>query len=402
MTFSVFVMTALALILGLALVVVWPWLRPVRNTRSLLDLNVDVFRERLAELDADRAADRIDQDSYQSQKTELERQLLAVTQDEPLSTQQAVPRLVVGMVFLWVPLLAVMAYILMGDRANVVHYWQALDRHQLEAEQLLSGKQDAPSPDSAKDGVGLLQALQTNAYQHPHDALRWVMLAKAYTAAEAVEPALQSLARAHRLAPNDDNISMTYAQMRFFSQQGKLDREAQDVVQGVLQRHPQHEGAMMLMAMASYRSADYAAAITWLNQLKALRQAEGVTPEGSNTLAQLDSAIASAQQAMQASTDSRLSITLTVDPALLAQVSANDTLFVYARALSGPPIPYAAQKMPVDALLQGKPVTVELSDATSMMPERTISSARASQTALVVGARISKSGNPIAAAGDLE
>jgi cytochrome c-type biogenesis protein CcmH len=402
MTFSLFVVTALALLLLLSLVIIWPWLRPAVASVSLLDLNVSVFRERLAELAADHSADRIDVDSYQAQKTELERQLLAVTHDEPLTTPTRVPRVVVGLVFLWMPLLAVLAYVVLGDRANIVQYWQALDRHQVEAEQLLTGKIDAPSAASAKDGVGLLQALQANVYQHSTDPQRWMLLAKAYTAAEAVEPALQSLARAHRISPNDDSIGMTYAQMRFFSQQGQLDAEARQVVDHVLQRNPQHEGAMMLMAMGSYRAAEYPAAITWLTRLKALRQSQTTTPDGGNTLAQLDSAIASAQQALQASADSRLTLSIQVDPALLAQVSATDTLFVYARALTGPPMPYAAKKLDVAGLMQGQPLTVELSDSTTMMPERTISSARAAQTPLVVGARISKSGNPVGVAGDFE
>ncbi|MEY2863790.1 MAG: c-type cytochrome biosis protein CcmI [Pseudomonadota bacterium] len=401
MTFSLFVMTALALLLFLSLVVIWPWLRPVHTSASLLDLNVTVFRERLAELDADYKADQIDLESYHAQKTELERQLLAITNDAPQLTGSHVPRLIVGMVFLWIPVLAVLAYVSLSDRAIIMQYWQAIDRHHIEAEQLLTGKIDAPSATSAKDGIGLLQALQANVYQHSTDPQRWMILAKAYTAAEAVEPALQSLARAYRLAPDDDNIGMTYAQMRFFSQQGKLDAEALQVVHHVLARNPQHEGAMMLMAMGTYRAADYPAAITWLTRLKTLRQAQPETAS-SNTLAQLDSAIASAQQALQASVESRLTLSIQVDPTLLAQVSSSDTLFVYARALTGPPMPYAAKKLDVVGLMQGKPLIVELSDSTTMMPERTISSARASQIPLVVGARISKSGNPLGAAGDLE
>lgn len=400
MTFSLFVLTALALLLLLSLVVIWPWLRPVHASASLLELNVTVFRERLAELDADHTADRIDLDSYQSQKIELERQLLAVTNDAPQLTGTRVPRMIVGLVFLWVPVLAVLAYVLLGDRAHIVQYWQALDRHHLEAEQLLTGQRDAPSASSAKDGVGLLQALQANVYQHALDPQRWMMLAKAYTAAEAIEPAMQSLARAHRLAPTDDDIGMTYAQMRFFSQDGKLDTEARQIVDQVLQRNPQHEGAMMLLAMGSYRGADYPEAITWLTRLKTLRQAQPTADD--NTVTQLNNAIANAQQAMKATADSRLTLSIQVDPALLARVSASDTLFVYARALTGSPMPYAAKKLDVTGLMQGQPLTVELSDATTMMPERTISSARASQTPLVVGARISSSGNPLAAAGDLE
>ncbi len=400
MTLSVFVITALALLLLLSLVIVWPWLRATPASVSLLQLNITVFRERLAELDTDQQAGRLDQEAYQSQKIELERQLLAVTDSVDLSGQRRAPRLVVGLVFLWLPLLAVAGYVLIGDRQPVYAYWQALDQYDHVAEQLLTGQIDRP-PESVTDAIGLLQAMQTHVYRNPTDAQRWLAMSQAYVVVEAIEPALEALSRAQRRAPEDDQIAMTYAQMRFFSQEGQVDAQTKQLLDGVLVRNPQHEGALLLLAMGQQRAGDYPAAIAALNRIKTIRLSRepDVTAEA---IVQLDRAIVQAQQLQQAAQSSRIEIRVSLAAALRAQVKPSDTLFVYVRALQGATIPYAVHKQDVSLLLAGQTVDVVLSDQNAMMAERSISAARQDGIALAVGARISQMGNPTGVAGDLE
>ena len=400
MTFSLFALSALALLLLLSLVIVWPWLRTRPPSVSLLALNVSVFRERLAELDADQQTGRLESDAYQVQKIELERQLLAVTDSEDLSAQRRVPRLVVGLVFLWLPLLAVASYVLIGDRQAVYRYWQALDQYDQVAEQLLTGQIDRP-PESVTDAVGLLQAMQTHVYRNPTDAQRWLAMSQAYVAVEAIEPALEALSRAQRRAPEDDQIAMTYAQLRFFSQEGQLDTSTKQVLNGVLTRQPQHEGALLLWAMGQQRAGDYPSAIDYLNKIKVIRLKRDPNPQA-EAIVQLDRAIAQTKQLQQAAQSSRIEVNVTLAPALRAQVKPNDTLFVYVRALQGATIPYAVHKQDVSLLLAGQAVAVVLSDQNAMMAERSISAARQQGVGLAVAARISQRGNPTGAAGDLE
>lgn len=400
MTLSVFVITGLALLLVLSLVIVWPWLRATPASVSLLELNVAVFRERLAELDADQQAGRLEVEAYQAQKTELERQLLAVTDSVDLSGQRRAPRVVIGLVFLWLPLLAVAGYTLLGDRQGVYAYWQAQDQYDKVAEQLLTRQIDRV-PESVQDPIGLLQAMQTHVYRNPTDAQRWLAMSEAYVAVEAIEPALEALSRAQRRAPEDDQIAMTYAQMRFFSQEGKLDDKTKQVLGEVLARNPQHEGAMLLMAMGLQRAGEYEESIGYLNQIKALRLKRDPDPSA-EAVVQLDRAILQAQQLQQAAQSSRIDVTVSLSAALRAQVKPSDTLFVYVRALQGATIPYAVHKQDVAALLGGQTVDIVLSDQNAMMAERSISAAQQQGIALAVGARISQTGNPVAAAGDLE
>jgi len=78
----------------------------------------------------------------------------------------------------------------------------------------------------------------------------------------------------------------------------------------------------------------------------------------------------------------------------LRQIAApQDAVFIYAKAMSGPPMPLAVKRLTVADL----PVQVTLRDSDAMIPSMTLSSF----DQVVVGARISKSGNPVAQTGDL-
>jgi cytochrome c-type biogenesis protein CcmH len=81
-------------------------------------------------------------------------------------------------------------------------------------------------------------------------------------------------------------------------------------------------------------------------------------------------------------------------PALKDKLRPGDTLFVYARADNGPPMPLAVARLDASQL----PASVTLSDAMAMTPAMKLSSV----ARVFVGARISHSGQPIAQPGDLE
>ena len=75
-----------------------------------------------------------------------------------------------------------------------------------------------------------------------------------------------------------------------------------------------------------------------------------------------------------------------------SQLTASDTLFVYAKAVNGPPMPLAVVKQPVG----NWPVIVQLSDANAMTPMATLSKF----PDVIVQARISATGNAIPQSGD--
>ena len=398
-TFGLFVTLSLLIALIFALIAIMPWLRaprlqskPIDN--QLLDINVAVFRERLAELKTDKDSGTIDDAHYQNQKLELERQLLDAQREvTPMVTPGIKSRLIL---MVWVPVLAALAYLMVGDRTPVFDLWTAEDKVGKVADDLLTGKIDQPPVWAIENGQQLISAMQTNVYRHADDPNRWMRLSELFLSLEATDSALEALSRAYRLSPDNEEIATTYAQISFFANKGQLDATSRRVLQDVLAKNPRHEGAQMLMAMGEARSNNFEEAQGWI---KRLRSSIAAKPgDHTKALASLDelSANVSAQQ-QQASEGVEVSIRISAS--LLPLVKADDVLFVAIRDVNGGP-PFAAKRLPISVIKQGE-ATISLSDLDAMMPERTLQSARADKVQLAVIARISHSGTAAAESGDL-
>ena len=383
----------------LAVIVITPWLRasrlqqkPVDN--QLLDINVAVFRERLAELKTDKDNGTIDDSHYQNQKLELERQLLdAQRQVAPMVAPSKKSLLIVAV---WVPILAAMAYLLIGNRTPVFELWQAEDKVGQVADDLLTGKIDQPPAWAIEDSRQLITAMQTNVHRHADDPNRWMRLSELFLSLEATDSAIEALSRAYRLSPDNQEIATTYAQISFFANNGQLDANSRRVLQDVLAKNPQHEGAQMLMAMGEARGSNFEQAQGWIQRL---RDSISAKPgDHSKALASLDELSANVSMQKQQASEG-INVTVTVNASLLPLVKGDDVLFVAIRDVKGGP-PFAAKRLPISVIKQGE-ASISLSDLDAMMPERTIASARNDKIQLAVVARISHSGNAVAESGDL-
>ncbi len=398
-TAGLFIALSLLIALLLAVITIMPWLRATRTSgtsvdNQLLDINVAVFRERLAELKTDKDSGTIDDAHYQNQKLELERQLLDAQREvTPMVTPGIKSRLIL---MVWVPVLAALAYLMVGDRTPVFDLWTAEDKVGKVADDLLTGKIDQPPVWAIENGQQLISAMQTNVYRHADDPNRWMRLSELFLSLEATDSALEALSRAYRLSPDNEEIATTYAQISFFANKGQLDATSRRVLQDVLAKNPRHEGAQMLMAMGEARSNNFEEAQGWI---KRLRSSIAAKPgDHTKALASLDelSANVSAQQ-QQASEGVEVSIRISAS--LLPLVKADDVLFVAIRDVKGGP-PFAAKRLPISIIKQGK-ASIRLSDLDAMMPERTLQSARSDKTQLAVVARVSHSGTASAESGDL-
>lgn len=398
-TFGLFIALSLLIALVLAVIVIMPWLRasrlrenPVDN--QLLDINIGVFRERLTELQSDKDNGTIDDAHYKNQKIELERQLLDAQREvTPMVAPGIKSRLII---MVWVPVLAALAYFLVGDRTPVFDLWAAEDKVAQVADDLLTGKIDQPPAWAIEDGTQLISAMQTNVYRHADDPDRWMRLSELFLSLEATDSAIEALSRAHRLSPDNEEIATTYAQISFFANKGQLDANSRRVLQDVLAKNPQHEGAQMLMAMGEARGSNFEQAQGWIKRLrKSIAAKPGDHTQALSSLDELSANVTAQEQ--QASEG--IEVTVSIDSSLLPLVKAEDVLFVAIRDVKGGP-PFAAKRLPISVIKQGE-ATISLSDLDAMMPERTLKSARDEKIQLAVIARISHSGTANAESGDL-
>ena len=398
-TLSLFIALSLLVAFMIAIIVIMPWLRgsrvqnkPVDN--QLLAINVAVFRERLAELKTDKESGTIDESHYDNQKLELERQLLDAQREiAPMRNPGIKSRLIL---VVWVPLLAALAYILIGNRAPVFELWAAEDKVGQVADDLLTGKIDQPPAWAIENGAQLISAMQTNVHRHADDPDRWMRLSELFLSLEATPSAIEALSRAYRLSPDNEEIATTYAQVSFFANGGQLDANSRRVLEELLAKNPQHEGAQMLMAMGEARSNNFEQAQGWIRRLRASIAAKpGDHTQALSSLDELSANIVVQQQQASEGID----VTVTINSSLLPLIKADDVLFVAIRDVKGGP-PFAAKRLPISVIKQGE-ASVSLSDLDAMMPDRTLQSARADDTQLAVIARISHTGNAIAESGDM-
>ena len=204
--------------------------------------------------------------------------------------------------------------------------------------------------------------------------------------------------RALNLEPANVDFQMGYTQASLAMSNGNLTPQILQTLRSIIQQQPNNPKPYMTWGMALFQNGDYEGAIRiWQQYL----QREGVDPRAAQLLKRsIDVAQAELQKTPQTPSSPvvgeagkpEIQVTVNVPEAVKAQLSANDILFVYAKATSGPPMPLAVVRQPVS----GWPVTALLNDNNAMTPAMTISKFEE----VVVQARISSSGNAIPQSGD--
>ena len=376
-----FVLSALGLSLFVALVLIWPVLRAGRERQhSLLDLNVQVFEERLLELEQDKSEGKVDAETFNALKTELERQLLSLAaQPKSVEAAKSVGRLTAVGVFLVVPVMAAIAYGVLSYKPELWHWWQVQTQTGPVVDKLFVGMQPTTEELEKQNLADFARVMQLRLQEEPKNPDGWYMLGMAFLQGELVDQAAIAFSHANRLDPQRDDIALSYAQTLVFSQRGQLSTLSRELLMQVLNKNPQHEGALLLMGMGAYRSGDFAGALVFLAAIKEVDQAIALAQQGGEKVVVAGGGIR---------------VTVTVTKELLGKIQPTDTIFIFARALNGPPMPLAVVRQAVGSF----PLTVELNDTQSMIPDMKLSKF----PSVVVNARISKSGTPQGASGDLE
>ncbi|MGH8595372.1 MAG: tetratricopeptide repeat protein, partial [Gammaproteobacteria bacterium] len=228
-------------------------------------------------------------------------------------------------------------------------------------------------------------------------------LARVYLSTGQFPQAVQTFAALEALAPNNPTVLIQYADALAMSAGGTLDRKATELIERALVLEPDNVTALWLAGIATDQAGDPQRALDYLQRAKSLAAASEIpTDDLDSLIAEVSSrdgsVSASAAQPGRRSDFSResmprISVTVRLDPALPADLPAMTPVFVIARA-PGSPLPLAVKRINLADL----PADVVLDDSLAMSPAYPLSSA----PEVNVVARISRSGNAIAASGDLE
>lgn len=392
-------LAAAMLLLGVWFVV-RPLLRPGHSFMSgRQEHNIDIARERLKALENEYAEGVIDQKAFDQAYLEIE-QILA--NDLGPETEKALSRggtasstgtaVTVGLA---IPLTTLLMYGFLGNA-------ESLDitpgKEQSSVGQATNPRQLA----SVDDMVGqLAERLKEN----PGDPNGWRLLARSYLVMERYPEAIEALRRARGLVGDDPDVLVELAEAIARAQGNSFEGQPSALLTQALEKAPENPSVLWLAGRSALIEQNLPLALEYWRKLNAVlpEDAEGAesvrlaiakVEEALGQAAVSESPVTQSQGVAAESSQSGITVKVGLDKALMAAVDLDDTVFIYAQALTGPPMPLAISRKKVRDL----PLEVKLNDSMAMTPAMTLSNF----PQVRVVARISKSGNAIPQTGDFK
>lgn len=237
------------------------------------EANVDVYRDQLSELEADRDNGSISPEQYAIERDEIERRLL---EDVAASTAQSQNKSAMAgekwfayAVAVAIPLLAAALYFKIGE-PRVINASTSMPSREVGAR----------SPRSQQDIEANVDALAKRLEQNPADANGWRMLARSYLTLEKYKEAADAYARASALQPDDADLLADYAFALGMANDRRLLGEPRELIDKALKLDPENPKALELAGSAAYEAKNYAEAIGYWERL----QKKSSDPELTNAL----------------------------------------------------------------------------------------------------------------------
>ncbi|AEJ01116.1 cytochrome c-type biogenesis protein CcmI [Nitrosomonas sp. Is79A3] len=414
---GIFVVTALLFIIPTLL----------RNRDTQLEyiehdaVNITVYRDQIAELDNDLENDILTQEQYNKSKQELQQRMLQdVSEREKMiiKKNKKIHNIAIStFIALTLPLAAVFLYLVIGDTRGL------LPQAQLANATQMNRGSGGDSPAGHDNFSSVLENLIARLKKNPEDIEGWVMLGRTYAIMERYTEASNTYAKLAELVPNNPQILSDYADVLAMKNQGSLAGKPAELIYEALRIDPQYPKALALAGTIEFEQEKFEqAAAHWekllevipadsqlANSVKtSIAEARLLASGGKGITTQQQAKATNSQQEINTQPEkmtsdapvttapASLSVSgqVTISQELASKASANDTLFIYARAKSGPKMPLAILRLKASDL----PATFKLTDDMAMTPTMKMSSF----PEVVIEARISKSGQAVPASGDLQ
>lgn len=366
------------------------WMRAARQAIGLRGANVAAYRTRIAEIERDAEAGVLPAAEVDALKAEAAVRLLGdAASVEPDAPKATMPR-ALG------PVVALLLFAAAG-----VGYWQSGSWQ--AAQQIAAGPANA-APALPPEVQAMVEQLADRLREQPDDPEGWSRLGRAYFVMKRFSDAAIAYGEAN--ARNGGRNAETLAgeaEARAFADGLRVTPDAMALIERALQVDPDEGRALWYGGLGAAQAGDYATARARWTRLQQRELPPQMQQMLGRALAKLDeNATASAPSETSAPPQAgatagpnavRIVVKVGVAPALAAQVGPGDTLFVFAKADAGPPMPLAVYRGAATL-----PAEVTLDDSMAMTPAMRLSAFARYR----ITARLSRSGGAQAQPGDLE
>lgn len=356
--------------------------------------NIAIARDRLHELDAEHTRGELGEAEWQQARKELELTLATDLTDETgEGARSGGAKFALLGLLVFVPVLTLGIYDYVGSPQHI----------------------DIAGPGNPDAGTGnahagantggtasveeVVQKLADRLAAEPDNPDGWYMLGRSYMSMGRYADAVQALERLREQIGDHPTALVMLADATAMNQGGRVTGKPEEFVLKALAQEPDNTTALWLAGNAAEEQAEYTRAIAFW------KRAEKGLSDQPQMLTELRKMIAAAKSkggvlpvakepAPAVATGPSLNVSVALSPELAAKAEPDDLVFIFARAVTGPPMPLAAARVKVSDL----PLQVTLDDSMAMMPQMKLSGF----SEVKVGARIALSGQPIAQTGDLQ
>ena len=354
--------------------------------------NIEVFQQSLAELEQAKAEEIISAEEFEKLKAELQRSFLRDMEDEKSRTKAAKQRsnkLIPLLCLLFVPVFSYSLYEVVGSARD------------LALPEIMQELSAAETAEQQLDGLNRLADLLQQRYDRNNDDIQnGYMLGTLYLELENFDEAItvfRSMTELMEPSPDKATVLGQLAQSMYMAAGSNMTPAVEQVIAEAQSLNPNEFTILSLLAIDSFMNENFAQALAyWRRQLAQLDRNSQQAAVLSSRIAQVESLLpASALAATQATETQGPSVSLVIelDDSIRELVDDSMRLFVYARN-PAMPMPLAAQTLSVPDF----PFEITLDDSMAMIANMTLSSAQE----VIVGARLSRSGNAIAQSGDIQ
>lgn len=211
------------LCLGILAWLLLPSMKLAQTNAKRADYDINVYKDQLAELEREAAEGRIEGPELEAARLEIQRRLLAASEDKEQSTKDASKggTLPIFIAAGAAPVFAIAFYMYNGS--PTVPDFPMSERPEVmraaDAQASAHAGQQAPSMDEA------LVSLERRLLENPDDVDGWILLGRSYAGVGNAVKAAEAYARAVPLADRHPMLLADWAEARLNAQEGRFTEE---------------------------------------------------------------------------------------------------------------------------------------------------------------------------------
>jgi len=369
--------------------------------------NVSIYQDQISELDNDLRNDILNQEQYNQSKQELQQRMMldmpekSSISEKILNTKRSLATPIV--LSLLIPVSAVSLYLLLGNT-------KALLPQPPVKQMELIGNNLAPEGDGHQEISSMVDNLVKRLENEPDNLEGWKMLGQTYAIMGRFDEAKDVYAKLLAKSPDSPEALVNLADVFAMTQGGSLMGKPVELINKALSIDPKNLKALALAGTAEFEKGEFMQATVYWDELLAMIPGESklaksvsgsikqakllASGNGGEVLIAKEQSPESDKDLSNKVSSPTVSGVVNISPALLAKVSPEDKLYIYARAKNGPKMPLAI------VILQAKdlPAKFTLKDGMGMNPNMKLTSF----PEVIISARVTKSGKAVPVNGDLQ